>query len=214
MASLNSTDRPTLCLVVDRSVVRGDLCETVEAAVRCGVDVVQLRDRALAGRDWLAHAQSVASAARSGRRDVRITVNRRIDVALCIGATGVHLGFDAPDVAAARALVGSTVSIGVSAHAVEDVLAAKRDGADYVHLAPVYAPRSKPATRPALGLSTLGEAAAVGIPVIAQGGLGAAQCAAVLSAGASGIAVTGAILMAPDPSAAARALREALDAAR
>jgi thiamine-phosphate pyrophosphorylase len=82
---------------------------------------------------------------------------------------------------------------------------------DYVQLAPIFAPLSKPADRPALGLGALAAAAAGPLPVLAQGGIDARGAAAARDAGAAGVAVTGAIWLAPDPRAAAAALREALD---
>ena len=211
MASRASTDRPILSLVVDRGAARGPLEDAVEAAVRAGVDWVQLRERALPGEAWLAWADALVAAARRGRRDVRISVNRRIDMALCLGLDAVHLGFDAVEIATARALLGDHAFVGVSAHGAEEVRAAREAGADYAHLAPIHAPRSKPASRPPLGLAPLRDASRAGIPVIAQGGLAAAQCGEAIAAGAAGVAVTGAILMADDPAAETRRLRAALD---
>jgi thiamine-phosphate pyrophosphorylase len=138
-------------------------------------------------------------------------VNRRIDVALAIGADGVQLGFDAVDVATAREVLGVGPRIGVSTHSCEEVARAAAQGADHVQLAAIFDPRSKPATRPALGVGTLRTAASLGASVIAQGGIDARRCAEVIAAGACGVAVTGAILMASDPADATASLRRALD---
>ncbi len=176
---------------------------------------MQVRERDLEGRALLARVESLAAAARraaAGRR-VRVVVNRRIDVALAAEADGVHLGFDALDPARARALLGPDRLVGVSAHSAAEVVAAAGAGASYAHLAPVFAPLSKPASRPPLGLGALAVARRAGIPVLAQGGVEPANARAVIAAGAAGVAVTGAVLAAPDPRAAARALRDALDGA-
>jgi thiamine-phosphate pyrophosphorylase len=101
---------PILCLVVERSAVRGDLARCVAAAVGAGVDWVQIRERDLEGAALLAHAEEIdraarkAAAQRGGR--VEIFVNRRIDIALALGANGVQLGFDAVDPQTARRLLG------------------------------------------------------------------------------------------------------------
>ena len=190
----------------------------MSAAVAGGVDWVQLRERGLAGRallelaDELAAAARRAAAARGGT--VRVLINRRIDVALALGLDGVHLGFDALGAAQARALLGAERLVGVSAHSAEEVARAAREGASYAHLAPIFAPLSKPSERPPLGLAALGASRRAGIPVLAQGGIDAASAGAALASGAAGVAVTGAVLGAPDPRVAARRLREALDAAR
>lgn len=198
--------------MIDRGAAVRALPAAVEAAVRAGVDWVQVRERALEGAALLAFAEDVAAAARRGAREVgrevRIIVNRRADVALAIGADGVHLGFDAMDVAAARRVLGEDALVGVSTHCVEEVRAAA--GASYVHLAPVFAPLLKPATREALGLAAVESAARAKVPVIAQGGIDASNAGAVCAAGAAGVAVTGAILMAEDPATATAALRRAL----
>jgi thiamine-phosphate pyrophosphorylase len=84
--------------------------------------------------------------------------------------------------------------------------------ADYLQLAPILPPLSKPGERPPLGLAALAAAAAGRLPVLAQGGIDARTAAAARAAGAAGVCVTGAIWLAPDPQAAALRLREALDA--
>jgi thiamine-phosphate pyrophosphorylase len=134
-------------------------------------------------------------------------------VALAVAADGVHLGFDAMTPAQARALLGPGRLVGVSAHAPAELTAAARAGADYAHLAPIFAPFSKAPERRALGLAALTAARGAGLAVLAQGGIDAARAADAVRAGAAGVAVTGAVLGARDPAAAARALRVALDAA-
>ncbi len=87
--------RPILCLVVDRQFSRLPIEEAISEAVRGGVDWIQLRDRQLEGKDWLAWASRIAQISRGIRPEVDILVNRRLDVAWAINAAGVHLGFDA-----------------------------------------------------------------------------------------------------------------------
>jgi thiamine-phosphate pyrophosphorylase len=198
-----------LCLVTDRRLARAPLDAVVAAAVEGGVDWVQLRERDLDDADLVALVDRVRSAI-AGR--ALLHVSRRVDMALACGADGVQLGSNAMPVATARALLGSAARIGVSAHAPDEVDAAARDGADHAQLAPIFAPLSKPADRPALGLDALRRSCRA-LPLLAQGGIDATNAAAAVAAGAAGVAVTGAILAAGDPAAAARALRAALDRA-
>jgi thiamine-phosphate pyrophosphorylase len=199
--------RKVLALVVDRHALPG----AVAAAVRGGVDRVQLRERELEGADWLRWSREISLAAHAASEGVGLIINRRVDVAMALAADGVHLGFDAMAVHDARALLGDDALIGVSTHAIDEVRTAAEAGADYVHLAPIFDPLSKPAERPALGLGVLTSLRGAGISVLAQGGLDAAHVRAAVAAGAAGVAVTGAILLADDPGEAARALRAALD---
>jgi len=176
------------------------------------VDWVQVRERGLPGAALLELAVEIARAARAANPSVRILMNRRVDVSLAAALDGVHLGFDAMPAAAARGLLGHAATLGVATHAPEELGGVDRGVIDYVHLAPIHPPRSKPASRPPLGLAALHKASAHGLPVLAQGGIDADNAAACLAAGAAGVAVTGALLACDDPEAAAHGLRLALDA--
>jgi thiamine-phosphate pyrophosphorylase len=208
--------RPCLALVTDRTIFAGDLAAAVEACVAAGVDLVQVRERELGGAALLAHVDALLAAARRGARArggrVRVVVNRRVDVALAAGADGAHLGTGALPAPSARALLGRGAWLGVSTHAPDEALALDPRVVDYAHLAPVFAPRSKRGERAPVGLEPLARACAGGVPVLAQGGVDATNAGACLACGAAGVAVTGEILLAADPGAAARALRAALDA--
>jgi thiamine-phosphate pyrophosphorylase len=202
--------------VTDRRAVRGPLAKAVEAAVAGGVDWVQIRERELDGADLLALADEIAGAARAGAAarggDVKVLLNRRVDVALALPAAGAHLGHDAMPPRAARELLGAGALLGGATHTAAEALAAVRLGLDYAHLAPIFTPRSKPAGRRPLGLLALREASRAALPVLAQGGIDASNAAEVVAAGAAGVAVTGAVLLADDPGRAAAALRSCLDA--
>jgi thiamine-phosphate diphosphorylase len=199
--------------VIDRSAAREGFAQVAEA-VAGGVDWLQVRERELSDAALAEFAEGAATAAREGARragrKVRVVVNRRGDVALAVGADGVHLGFDALAPASARRLLGEDALVGVSCHQPEEIAAA--EGASYAHLAPIFAPLSKAATREPLGVGALARARGAR-PVLAQGGITAENAPACLAAGAAGVAVTGAILQAADPGAAARSLRQALDGA-
>ncbi len=202
-----------LCLVVERKLDRHPLQEAVEAAARSGIDWLQLRERELSSAAWLTWARSLVAVAQDAEPRLRVVVNRRVDIALTLGIDAVHLGFDACPPRVARSLIGRSGVVGCSTHSPTEVAAAAESGADYAQLAPILDPLSKPSERPALGVEALAQATRHGIPVIAQGGISPEHCADVLAAGAAGIAVTGAILLADDPAAATERLRHALDEA-
>lgn len=205
--------RPLLCLVVDSGGLGhalDDVRTHVARLVDAGVDLLQIRDRGLEADALFALTCETVAGARDASRPAQVIVNRRVDLALAAGAGGVHLGFDAVSPAEARARMGNGAVIGVSCHSADDVRAAFAEGADYVHLAPIFDPISKPAERPALGIGALAEACALAPRVIAQGGLVPANVASAIAAGAAGVAVTGIVTSADDPAQAVRALRKAL----
>jgi thiamine-phosphate pyrophosphorylase len=204
--------------VTDRTCAHGSLSEAVRAAVAGGVDWVQIREPDLDGSALLALAEEIARAARAGAAsrsgEVKILVNRRIDVALALPADGAHLGHSAMPPFAARELLPAPALLGVATHAPEEAVAAANGLLDYVHLAPIYEPVSKPRGSRPLGPAALRKATGSGVRVLAQGGLDADRCREVLACGAVGVAVTGTVLQAESPGRAAAALRAALDSPR
>lgn len=186
---------------------QGDLA-ALPAALRGGVDAVQVRNKSLPAADLLAAAQRALPLCRAA--GALLLVNDRVDVALACGADGVHLAAKSLTPAAARHIFGGLV--GVSVHDLAGAVAAAAAGADYVTFGHVFPTSSKPGLPPQ-GLRALRAVVeAVEVPVLAIGGIGPANAADVLATGCAGIAVISSILAADDPEAAARRLRSALDA--
>ncbi len=182
----------------------------LEAAVRGGVDVVQLRDKRLSDDDLIAAAREFRAAA-----DVHgalFILNDRPDLVAACGADGVHVGQEDGTPAAARAVAGPDAIVGRSTHAREQGAAADADpDVDYLAAGPVHATPTKPG-RPAAGPAYIRWAAEhVGKPWFAIGGLDAATTPDVVALGAHRIVVVRAIADSADPEAAARARRAALE---
>jgi thiamine-phosphate pyrophosphorylase len=181
---------------------RPDLESFLEAAVRGGVDVVQIREKELADGGLLALLRRAREVTR--RLGVPLVVNDRPDLARLAEADYVHVGQDDLPVAAARTF---GVGVGQSTHAPSELAATD---ADYAGVGPVYATPTK-AGRPAVGLEYVRHAAAhAQVPWFAIGGIDESNVAQVVAAGAARIAVVRAIGDAADPERAAAALRGAL----
>ncbi len=198
----------SLCLVADAEYAPGrDLLGLIEEAVRGGASIVQLRAKNLTSRDLLDLGRRAADLL--ARLSVPLLVNDRVDVALACGAAGVHLGQEDMPVDQARRLLGPDRIIGVSVNTPEEALRAEREGADYVGANPAYVTATKEIALPVLGPEGIGRIKrAVRIPVVAIGGIGTANAAALAAAGADGIAVISAILGAPDARRAAEELKK------
>ena len=203
---------PCLCLVTDRRV--GDaatLVARVAEAVAGGVDLVQLREKDLAGAQQLDLAQRLWEAI--GSRAL-LLVNERVDVAAALPADGAQLGEDAVPVAAARRILGPDRLIGRSVHSVAGARQAAVDGADFLVVGTMFASPSHPGEEPA-GPDLLRQIAPeCPRPLIGIGGITAENCHRVIRAGAAGVAVITGILADPSPGEAARRLKEALLTAR
>lgn len=205
---------PTLYLVTDRALARGrDLAELVRAAVAGGVTCVQVREKDCSSRDFLDVARRVQAVLRG--TGVPLLINDRLDIALAVGADGVHLGQQDLTLADARRLGPASWIVGISAETVEDARRADAEGADYIGVSPVFATPTKTDTAAPLGLDGLRRMRAVTrLPLVAIGGIHLGNARAVVQAGADGLAVVSAIVSADDPRAAASALRAAMGAAR
>jgi thiamine-phosphate pyrophosphorylase len=184
-------------------------------AIAGGVDVVQLRDKDAEEERLLAAGKAAAAACSA--HGALFLVNDRPDVALAVGADGVHVGQDDLPVHRVREVVGADMLVGLSTHAPSEVdaaLAATADGApyvDYVGVGPVHPTPTKPG-RPAVGTELVAYASAhAHVPFFAIGGIDRGNIAAVLDAGASRVCVLRAICAAEDPQRAAQELQAALE---
>ena len=201
----------TLYLVTDPKLSGGDLPGKVEAAIQGGVTLVQLREKTADSRQFLETALRVREV--TDRYGIPLIINDRIDIALACNAAGVHLGQQDIPCKMAREILGPDKLIGVTAKTVEQAIQAERDGADYLGCGALFPSGAKPEAQP-MTLSTLSEIlASVHIPVTAIGGINAENVHLPVEAGANGVAVVSAILGQPDVSAAARKLREKIEAA-
>jgi len=197
-------------LVIESTVdSRQSTDSIVAAALRGGVDLVQLRDKD--GSDASIVEAGLRFRALCDAHDALFVVNDRPDLALACGADAVHVGQDDGAIEAVRGLVGPDVLIGMSTHSPEQVDAALRSDADYFAVGPVHATPTKPG-RPAVGLELVRYAAAHAgeRPFFAIGGIEPDNVAAVAEAGAERVAVVRAIRDAADPRAVASELRAAL----
>ena len=210
---------PPLYLITDRrrfadaapgDAFGADEWRVLDAAIAAGPGAVQLREKDLDARALLVRAERLASRCRA--HGVRLLVNERADVALAAEADGVHLPESGLPVEAARGVVGAGRLVGCSVHGTAQLAA--RAGADFVLFGPVFDTPAKRAFGPPQGLDRLAEIArATPMPVLAVGGITPERVPDVLRAGASGVAVIGAILDAADPAAAVAAFRRALEGA-
>jgi thiamine-phosphate pyrophosphorylase len=185
----------------------------VTAAVAGGAPVVQVRHKDCTDRelhDFAARVVGICAGTATS-----CIVNDRVDVAIAVGADGTHLGADDLPVAAARKVAGPGHLIGGTAR---DPVRARQlvaEGADYLGVGPAYPTTTKSGLPGPLGPAGIRAVAhAVDVPVIAIGGVTAARIPELVTAGAWGVAVVGAVTGAPDPAAATRELLHALGGAR
>ena len=202
-------DRSSLLLyaVTDRGRLVGrTLPQAVEAVIRGGATLVQLREKGLDYPAFRAEALEVLAVCR--RHSVPLLINDNVELALEIGADGVHVGQDDLEAGQARVRLGPDKLIGVSAHTVEEALRARAAGADYLGAGAVF-PTGTKGDAGALPLERLRAiCAAVDIPVVAIGGVGPDNIEKLRGTGIAGVAVVSALFAQPDPEGAARALRE------
>jgi thiamine-phosphate pyrophosphorylase len=193
-----------LYVLIDGRATADDFAALVRSLVEAGVDVIQLRDKQLDDRTLLARARALREIARES--GTICVVNDRPDLAVLAGMDGVHVGQDELTVKDVRSVVGPGVLIGVSTHSLEQARQAVLDGADYLGVGPTFPSTTKQFDR--LGGIELVRAVTgeIRLPTFAIGGIHLENVEAVLSAGATRIAVLAAVTSAPDPAVAARAL--------
>jgi thiamine-phosphate pyrophosphorylase len=224
-----------LCAVLDVASFGGDPFTRATEVFDAGADWIQLRERTASDLVLFETARLLVEARdaankRDASRPRRIIVNKRADIARAAHADGVHLGFDALGPDAMRAALGTSANVlaGRSLHDLAEVAqlaqesevahsstesVSSYDRVDYVHLAPIWAPNSKPASRPPHGPEMLASACRLGIPVFAQGGLDPSRAREAVWAGVTGVAVTGELARGGSPTKQLEPIRAALDRA-
>jgi thiamine-phosphate pyrophosphorylase len=204
--------------IVDPERANGrSLADLAHLVVAGGATLIQLRDKHGATRQMIEAARAIKGAlAGTG---VPLVVNDRVDVALIAEADGVHVGQEDMCAEDARRLLGPQAIIGLSIKSVALANAAPLEALDYVGVGGVYATISKDNPNPPIGVNGLRDIVAAfrarghDLPICGIAGIDAGNAAPVIAAGADGVAVISALSMKPDPQAAARELRNVVDAA-
>jgi len=208
MSGVTLAERLRLIVITDRSAAAPrNVVEVVKAALAAGAPAIQLRDKSASARELHEAGSALLPWAREA--DALFFVNDRVDVALALGADGVHVGPDDLPVARVRAAAPAAFLIGTSTDDPEVARELAEDGADYLGCGTVYPTTSKPDAGDVIGLDGLDRVArAVSVPVVGIGGIDASGSAAVAGTAASGVAVIAAVMGAADVAEAVRALME------
>lgn len=188
-AFLDLLDATRCYPITDRLLSGLSHAHQVEEFAKRGMRLAQLREKNLSSAEFYREAEQVMEFTR--HRGIAIIVNDRVDIALALRADGVHLGQDDLPVEAARRLLGDDVLIGLSTHNLAQAQQAALLPIDYLAIGPIFPTLTKNRANPAVGLSGLAavRSAVPNIPLVAIGGVNAANRAAVLGGGADAVAV-------------------------
>lgn len=195
--------------ITDRGRSKQGNVEDVRAAIQGGVEIVQYREKHLPIRDQIQEALHLRVLCREN--GVVFLVNDRVDVALAVEADGVHLGQEDMPLAFARRLLGEERIIGITVATVKEALDARRHGADYLAVSPIFSTQTKEDAGQAVGLGRIREIRLqVDLPIVGIGGIGLQNARQVIEAGADGVCAISAVVGKEDVRAAVEALLRVL----
>ena len=177
---------------------------SAESALRGGTTVIQLREKDCSSREFYELGLRVKKI--TDAYHAPLIINDRVDIALAVGAAGVHVGQGDLPCKVVREIVGPDMIVGVSAATLDEAVQAEEDGADYLGVGAMYATATKTDTRPVSMEELLKIRAAVKIPIVVIGGINKQTLGNFKGTGVDGLAVVSAIVAQPDPEAAAREL--------
>jgi thiamine-phosphate pyrophosphorylase len=203
--------------IADPGVSGGRSLAELATLIAPSTTLVQLRDKTGSTRTLIDEARTLLAVLQP--KGIPLLINDRVDVALAAKAQGVHIGWDDMPAEEARRLLGAEAIIGLSIKTLEQAAAAPLDVLDYVAIGGVYATSSKDNTSAPIGtgglraIATAIRARKAKFPICAIAGITAANAGDVIAAGADGVSVISALLLAPQPAQAARELRRAVDEA-
>jgi thiamine-phosphate pyrophosphorylase len=206
-------DKADLYVVITEAFCAGRCAvEVLDAVLAAGVNLVQLREKDLEDRDLYRRATAFRN--RTAAAGALLVVNNRVDIALAVGADGVHLGQDDLPLEAALRISGELI-VGCSTHDPVEAEVAQAAGASYVNIGPVFPTRTKAVSAATVGPEMIERIAPrLRIPWTTMGGINLSNVGEVVRRGARHVAVVTAVTAAADPCAAARGLREAILAGR
>jgi thiamine-phosphate pyrophosphorylase len=177
------------------------------ATVEAGAPVLQMRDKTISDGEFYRVAQALRQI--TVGTGTLFVVNDRVDIALAVGADGIHVGQTDMPAKVTRGLIGSQCLLGVSASSIDEAVLAYRNGADYVGFGPIFSTATKADAAAPTGIDQLRELKSIiDTPIVAIGGINEANIGLVASAGANGAAVVSAVVCAEDMRSATRRLSE------
>ena len=192
-----SLELPRIYPITDTRLSGLSHAEQVTRLIAGGATLIQLRDKHAAPREFYHQAADALKIARD--RGVRLIVNDRVDIALALGADGVHLGQTDMPVEAARALLGQTAIIGISTHNLAQAQLATRLHVEYIAFGPIFGTLTKAGPDATIGLNTLNEVRSIvgALPLVAIGGIDFNTARETLEAGADVLAIISALVAKP-----------------
>lgn len=196
----------TLYLVTNRGKLPWEtFCSIIEQAIEGGVTVIQLREKEISQKEFIKIGRSLKERLQLKGKQIPLIINDAIEVALEIGAEGVHLGQSDASVEKARQMLGKKAIIGLSVETMEQARAAGLLDIDYIAASPIFATPSKLNTAAPWGLEGLKELCRISkYPVVGIGGINSNNVQNIISSGATGVAVISAIFYAESPFLAAQ----------
>lgn len=189
---------PKIYPITDRAISGLSHSEQVRSMIAGGATLIQLREKQQTAGEWIDDAAEAVRIAKIA--GVRILINDRVDLAMVVGADGVHLGQDDMPPDAASRILGDRAIIGYSTHTIDQVREAIKLPVDYVAFGPIFPTATKVDPDPVVGIEKLRAVRSelIGRPLVAIGGINAGNVGSVLAAGADSAAMIGAILTPPD----------------
>lgn len=197
----------TLYLVTDRQLMSCDsLTEAVEQAILGGCTMIQLREKELSSLEF--YNQAVAAKQVTDKYHIPLIINDRIDIAMAVQATGVHIGQHDLPAAAVRKVIGENMLLGVSASSIAEAIQAQQDGADYLGVGAMF-PTGTKTDADSVSMEELQKIrAAVSLPIVVIGGINKGNAGRFKPMGIDGLAVVSAIIAQSDIKAAAAELKD------
>lgn len=194
----------SLYLVTEESIAIEELTKIIAQSVSGGVSIVQLREKNNSSLSFYEKASALKQLL--NELSIPLIINDRVDIALAVGADGIHIGQDDFPLPVVKKMVPEDMIVGVSVSTLEEALEAERNGADYIGVGSVFPTKTKQDAT-LMALEDLGEICrGVSIPAVAIGGITADNISALSDSGLSGTAVVSAIMNADNPKTASESL--------